>query len=74
MPVILSPGDYEAWLNPANTKTEMLRAFLRPADTAGMIAYPVSRAVNFSRSDSPSLVEPGQGGNLSQIRTVALEF
>ncbi|CAK0782070.1 Abasic site processing protein YoqW [Gammaproteobacteria bacterium] len=74
MPVILSPGDYAAWLNPANTHTEMLHALLRPADATGMVAHPVSRAVNSSRSDSPSLVEPGQGQDLRQFQTASLEF
>jgi putative SOS response-associated peptidase YedK len=58
MPVILSPDEYGAWLEPTNTNAEALRAFLRPADAAGMVAYPVSRAVNSARIDSPTLVEP----------------
>jgi putative SOS response-associated peptidase YedK len=58
MPVILSPDEYGAWLDPANTNAEALRAFLRPADAAGMFAYPVSRAVSSARIDSPTLVEP----------------
>lgn len=58
MPVILAPGDYDAWLDPANTNAETLRAVLRPAEATGMIAYPVSRAVNSARADSPTLVVP----------------
>ncbi len=58
MPVILAPGDYDAWLDPANVNAEMLRALLRPAEADDMIAYPVSRAVNSSRTDAPMLVKP----------------
>lgn len=58
MPVILALDDYDAWLDPANTNAEKLSAFLRPAEAADMIAYPVSRAVNSSRADAPTLVEP----------------
>ena len=58
MPVILAPGDYDARLDPANVNAEMLRAFLCPAEADDMIAYPVSRAVNSSRTDAPMLVEP----------------
>ena len=58
MPVILAPGDYDAWLDPANVNAEMLRAILCPSEADDMIAYPVSRAVNSSRTDAPMLVEP----------------
>ena len=58
MLVILTHADYGTWLDPANTNVEILRGLLRPAESTGMIAYPVSRAVNSSRSDSPTLVVP----------------
>jgi len=58
MPVVLAPGDYDAWLDPAHVNAEMLRALLYPAAADDMIAYPVSRAVNSSRTDAPMLVEP----------------
>jgi putative SOS response-associated peptidase YedK len=45
-------------LDPANVNAEILRAFLCPAETDDMIAYPVSRAVNSSRTDAPMLVDP----------------
>ncbi len=58
MPVILTPNDYSAWLDPANTDVGSLRALLRPAEAGNMTAYPVCRAVNSARSDSPTFVEP----------------
>ena len=54
----LGPGDYDAWLDPANVNAEMLRVLLCAAEADDMIAYPVSRAVNSSRTDAPMLVEP----------------
>ena len=57
MPVILAPSQYDEWLDPARTDSDHLRELLRPAESEGMIAYPVSRAVNSSRTDSPTYVE-----------------
>ncbi len=58
MPVILAAGDYAAWMDLASTEVPMLRAMLRPAESDGMIAYPVSRSVNSSRNTSSKCVEP----------------
>lgn len=58
MPVILAPNDYGAWLDPGNPDADGLRALLGPAAADGMIAYKVCRAVNSSRGDSPTFVEP----------------
>jgi len=57
MPVILAPDDYGAWLEPTNTDVGSLRALLRPAESEGMIAYKVCRAVNLARSESATFVE-----------------
>ena len=62
MPVILDAADYGAWLDPANEDKAALRLLLRPADPAGWTAYPVSRAVNSPRNDSPALLEPAASG------------
>lgn len=56
MPVILESADYEAWLDPANADPERLRTLLRPAESQSLLAYPVGRAVNFSRNDTPDLI------------------
>lgn len=58
MPVILGANDYSAWLDSTNTDVGSLQALLRPAEAGNMIAYPVCRAVNSVRSDSPTFVEP----------------
>jgi putative SOS response-associated peptidase YedK len=57
MPVILSPNDYNAWLDPGNADENGLRALLRPVAADSMVAYKVCRAVNSSRGESPTFVE-----------------
>ncbi|MCM8612877.1 SOS response-associated peptidase [Accumulibacter sp.] len=58
MPVILQASDYAAWLDPGNADVSGSRRLLRPAAAAGMTAYKVCRAVNSSRGESPTFVEP----------------
>jgi putative SOS response-associated peptidase YedK len=58
MPVILAARDYAAWLDPTGTDMDKLRQLLGSAEAAGMVAYPVSRAVNSSRGEAPTFVEP----------------
>lgn len=61
MPVLLEPGQIDAWLDPANPDREALAALLRPA-TLPLECLPVSRAVNDVRHDDPSLLEPAPSG------------
>jgi putative SOS response-associated peptidase YedK len=56
MPVILPPGDYEAWLS-AETAPADAKALLRPYE-GEMIAYPVNKAVGSPKNDQPDLIEP----------------
>ncbi len=62
MPVIVSPGDYGFWLDPASDR-DALRALLAPFADALEI-YPVSRKVNNPRSQGPDLLRaaPGDAG------------
>jgi putative SOS response-associated peptidase YedK len=57
MPAILSPGDYEAWLDPTPTPKEELLSLLRPFPSENMRAYPVSSMVNSPRSQGPGCIE-----------------
>jgi putative SOS response-associated peptidase YedK len=57
MPVLLAPGDYAAWLDPAGAP-ERLRALLRPCPEAFLRVYPVSLRVGNVRNDGPELAEP----------------
>ena len=55
MPVILSPEDYDRWLDPSMTNVSDIEDLLRPYD-GEMQAHPVSSAVNNARNDGPELV------------------
>lgn len=50
MPVVIAPGDYAAWLDPAHPRRD---ALLRPAPDEDLVWYPVSRRVNIPGHDSP---------------------
>lgn len=58
MPVILSPKDYDLWLDPGVQKVELLQPLLRPYPSEGMLAYPISTWVNKPKNDSPRCIEP----------------
>jgi len=58
MPVILSPKDYDLWLDPGVQKAELLQPLLRPYPSEGMLAYPISTWVNKPKNDSPRCIEP----------------
>lgn len=58
MPVILSPENFQLWLDPATRDAGRLRQLLRPHHPRGMTAWPVSARVNSPRLDDPSCREP----------------
>ena len=58
MPVVLPKKNWATWLDPRNHDTQSLKTLLMPFEPALMEAYPVSRAVNNTRNDDPSLIEP----------------
>jgi putative SOS response-associated peptidase YedK len=57
MPVILSPTDYDRWLDPSIQEPAVLQTLLRPYPADEMTAYPVSTRVNDPANDSPECVE-----------------
>jgi len=57
MPVILDPGDWDAWLS-ETTPAGDLRSLLRPAPAEQLDAYAVSPAVNNVRNEGPELLAP----------------
>jgi putative SOS response-associated peptidase YedK len=58
MPVILSPEDYETWLDPTFHETDTLQKCLRPYPSNEMTCYPVSRMVNSPKNEDPRCIEP----------------
>ena len=58
MPAILSPNDYELWLNPDTKTTESLKHILKPFPSEEMIMFPVSGKVNKASYDATDCVEP----------------
>ena len=57
MPVILSPEDYDRWLD-AGAPVDELRAMLKPCSEDLLEAYAVSRAVNSVRNETEECIEP----------------
>ena len=58
MPVIIPPEKYSLWLDPAEHDRKKLTGLLRPFDSDGMTAYPVSTFVNNAKHDSAQCIEP----------------
>ncbi len=57
MPVILSPEDYAAWLDPANDVTKC-RELIKPYPVDPMAFYRVGTFVNNARNDDARCIEP----------------
>jgi putative SOS response-associated peptidase YedK len=51
MPAILTPEDYDLWLDPGMTNVVVIADVLRPFDPRLMRKYPVSRRVNRAEND-----------------------
>jgi putative SOS response-associated peptidase YedK len=60
-PMVIAPGDWADWLDPANREKEHLLATMHPAMSSGdggLTARPVSTTVNSVRNNGPDLIEP----------------
>ena len=57
MPVILSPNDYDLWLEPEFHGQGKLLEILKPYPAEEMTAYPVSTVVNNPRNEMKGCVE-----------------
>jgi putative SOS response-associated peptidase YedK len=53
MPAILSPDDYDLWLDPGITDSTKVADLLKPFDARLMRLYPVSSTVNSVKNDGP---------------------
>lgn len=58
MPVILSPKDYDLWLDPGAQHPGEVQPLLRPYPAEEMAYYPVSTHVNDPRNEDPLCIEP----------------
>lgn len=56
MPVIITPKDYDLWLNPEVGDGERLLPLLIPYPGEDLELYPVSRLVNSPKNDRPELL------------------
>lgn len=56
MPVVLEPGDWAAWLDPA-TDMSVVEGLMAPAADGILEAYPVSSLVNKVTNEGPQLLE-----------------
>jgi putative SOS response-associated peptidase YedK len=57
MPVILEPRRYGSWLDP-HSEFETLTPLFQAYSAVPMHAYPISRAVNNPKKDSPEILVP----------------
>ena len=62
MPVILERGQRVSWIDPDLPEREALE-FLAPCSDDSIKVYPVSRAVNSSKNQSPDLIEALEAGD-----------
>jgi putative SOS response-associated peptidase YedK len=62
MPLILSPEEYDPWLDPSVRSPERLAPLLRPLPDGEMEAYPVGREVNNPANDDPACIRPADAG------------
>lgn len=57
MPVILQPGQFDTWLDPQNQDVQALKEMIVPCSADGMVAYPVSSAINNGRVEGLECIE-----------------
>jgi putative SOS response-associated peptidase YedK len=72
MPMLVEPGRFGAWLDPALTGPEEVRSLLIPAAAGSLVSHAVSTAVNKVRNNGPELVKalPEMGSSLDTSPTL----
>ncbi len=58
MPVILQPGAYSQWLDPALSDTRQLTPLFAPYPIESLVHRPVSTVVNNPRNNTPECIAP----------------
>ena len=61
MPVILTPDQFDLWMDPDNPDVDGLRGLMHPCDPDLMAAYPVSPAINRGTVEGPECIKPLEG-------------
>jgi putative SOS response-associated peptidase YedK len=61
MPMVIEPGRWADWLDPAATSADALHGLMTPAASVHLTTYPVSTEVNSVRHNGPGLIEPMEG-------------
>ncbi|WP_434596278.1 SOS response-associated peptidase [Streptomyces sp. A5-4] len=67
MPLMLLPDRWDAWLDPARTDAQDVRALLTPPPGGLMRAYPVGTAVSNVRNNGPELLEELSGPEVGTL-------
>ncbi len=57
MPMVIDSAGWADWLDPGNTDVADVRALLAPAQSTGLISYPVAPLVNAVRNNGPELIK-----------------
>ncbi len=63
MPVVIEPGDWGLWLDPAPRDAGELLALLEPREDLALDGYAVRPLVNSVRNDGPELLVPAAGAS-----------
>ena len=58
MPVILSPDDYDVWLDPGMQNVAAVSELLKPYDSRLMRSYPISTRINHVANDDEDCSRP----------------
>ena len=58
MPVVISPGSFDLWLDIHSQKPQPLETLLAAQQAPELEIYPVAKAVNSPKNDSARLLEP----------------
>ena len=67
MPVLLSPEDWDEWLDPTNNDLAALQHLLVPAPNDVLVMHAVSTAVNNVRNTGPELMLPAPAGESAEL-------
>jgi putative SOS response-associated peptidase YedK len=58
MPLVMDPADYDAWIARDAEQADISAILHRVPEGGEFEVFPVSKAVNSPKSDSPDLVKP----------------